>query len=92
MRMTGTIVVAAVLATAAPALAGEWVYHGGPKSPDSLSWYAPDYGGPYGYGAHQIGPYVVGPAYGWEAPPYRYRCGPATSDCYHGGRQLQGTR
>ena len=99
MGMTGTIVLTAVLATAtatAPAPAGEWLYHGGPKSPDSLSWYASDYGGPYGYGTHQIGryiaePYVAEPAYGWDAPPYRPRCGPATADCYN-SRQLQGTR
>ena len=91
----------AVLAALLPAilttaLAGEWLYHGGPRSPDSLSWYAPDYGGPYGYGTHQIGryvaePYVAEPAYGWDAPPYRLRCGSATVDCYN-SRQLQGTR
>ena len=95
MRMTGTLVLSAVLTTA-PALAGEWLYHGGPRSPDSLSWYALDYGGPYGYGTHQIGPYfaepyVAEPAYGWDAQPYRLRCGPATVDCYN-SRQLQGTR
>ena len=85
----------AVLAPA-PGLAGEWLYHGGPRSPDSQNWYAPEFGGPYGYGTHQIGryfaePYVAKPAYGWDAPPDRFRCGPATVDCYN-GRQLQRTR
>jgi hypothetical protein len=78
--MTGTLVLAAALATAAaPALAGEWVYHGGPKSPDSLTWYdssAPydqygyrygGYGG-YGYGPpasveYGGGPYGAGPVW-----------------------------
>jgi len=60
--MTGTLVLAAALATAAaPALAGEWVYHGGPKSPDSLTWYDPSapydsYGYNYGYRGYGYGP------------------------------------
>jgi hypothetical protein len=67
--MTGTIVLAAALATAAaPALAGEWVYHGGPKSPDSLTWYdASNYGYGYGYRGYAYGPY--GP-YGDRGGPY----------------------
>ena len=35
------IAAVAVAAIAAPAMAGEWVYHGGPKSPDSTAWYQP---------------------------------------------------
>ena len=98
MRMTGAIVLAAVLTTAAvPALAGEWVYHGGPKGPDSLTWYDQDYGyggyGPYGYGPRAAyydegGPYAAGR--GWHGPR-TYRCGPATVDCFNRSRQLTGT-
>jgi hypothetical protein len=93
MRPT-TFALATVLVTvAAPALAGDWIYHGGPKSPDSLSWPAQDnyaYGpGRYAYWPYAAydpyadGPYVAGPTYGW--------C-PATVDCYSRSRQLQGTR
>ncbi len=81
MKVTTTIVLATVLtAAAAPALAGEWIYHGGPKSPDSLTWY----GHEDGYAA---GPaYVVGPAGGFYGPAYPYRCDRAGSDCsYPGG-------
>ena len=101
MRMTGTLVLAAVLATAtaaAPALAGEWVYHGGPRGPDSLTWYDQDYGyggyGAYRYGPRAAyygdegGPYAAGPA--WYGPR-TYRCGPATVDCFNRSRQLTGT-
>lgn len=103
MKLTMSITLAAVLVTAAaPALAGEWVYHGGPKSPDSLTWVEPDsYGYGYGYvpyaaygdeaGPYVGGPYVAGPGYGWYGPR-AYRCGPATADCYNRSRQLQGTR
>ena len=101
MKMTGSMALAAVLATATvPALAGEWVYHGGPKSPDSLTWYDPtapydEYGGyrygssgaAYGYG---VGPDAAGAAYGWSGP-HAYRCGPATVDCFNRSRQLAGT-
>jgi hypothetical protein len=99
------LALATVLVTsAAPALADEWIYHGGPKSPDSLSWRAPDrytYGpGPYGYGpyaaydpyGYAVGPYAVGPAYGWYDTRHWYGCGPATLDCYNRSRLLQGTR
>lgn len=88
MKMTGSIALAAVLATATvPASAGEWVYHGGPKSPDSLTWYGPTapydeyyayrngpYGSAYGYDAT---PYAAGPAYG-PYGPHAYGCGRAT--------------
>jgi len=56
----------AVAAVATPALADEWVYHGGPKSPDSLSWYqSEDYPGYYGNYAYDAdaGPYHGGPRY-----------------------------
>lgn len=101
MKMTGSIALAAVLATAAvPALGGEWLYHGGPKSPDSLTWYGPTapydeyYGyryGPYGaaYG-YDVGGHAAGPAGGWHGP-HAYRCGPATVDCFNRSRQLAGT-
>jgi len=77
MRMTGTLVLAAALATAAaPALAGEWVYHGGPKSADSLTWYDPSapydsYGYGYGYGG-----YGYGPSARFEYGGGPYRAGP----------------
>ena len=60
-----TIAAIAVAAIATPAIAGEWVYHGGPKSPDSMSWYEPDTGyyGGYGY-------YGPGPSAGPYGPPY----------------------
>ena len=108
MKLTTTIALGAVLATAAaPALASEWVYHGGPKSPDSLTWVEPD-GSYYGYGpapyatyGDEAGPYVAGPygagpygpppGYDWYAPR-AYRCDPATVDCYNRSRQFQGTR
>lgn len=102
-KVTTTIALAAVLATAAaPALADEWVYHGGPRSPDSLTWYAPDegyaYGPSYAYYGYRYGPgpYAAydyaGPPYGWYGTRHGYRCGPATVDCYNRSRQLQGTR
>ena len=99
MKLTRIIALSAVLVTvAAPALADEWIYHGGPKSPDSLTWVEPDgYGyAPYAaYGddgaPYVSGPYVAGPGYGWYAPR-AYRCGPATVDCFNRSRQLQGTR
>ena len=60
MKIRTKIALAAILASsfAAPVMAGEWVYHGGPRSPDSLTTYVPYdyyYGGqyarpPYGYG------------------------------------------
>lgn len=100
MKMTGSIVLAAVLATTAvPALAGDWVYHGGPKSPDSLSWYNPaapydeyyGYGyGPYAAYGYAAAPYAAAPAYGWYGP-HAYRCGPATVDCFNRSRELVGT-
>ncbi|HLH89554.1 MAG TPA: hypothetical protein VKX28_13965 [Xanthobacteraceae bacterium] len=67
MKVRTKIVLAAIVASsfAAPVMAGEWVYHGGPKSPDSLTTYVPYdsayYGGPYG-----------GPPYGygyWHGSP-----------------------
>ncbi len=93
MKVTTTMALAAVLATAAaPALADEWIYHGGPKSPGSLTWYAEDdayaYGPAYAYYGYRYGP---APTYGGY-DPHRYRCGPATVDCYNRSRQLQGTR
>ena len=49
MKIGTKIALAAIVVAsfAAPALAGEWVYHGGPKSPDSLTSYVPQvyYGG-----------------------------------------------
>jgi hypothetical protein len=65
MKIGTKIALAAIVVAsfAAPALAGEWVYHGGPKSPDSLTSYVPQvyYGGPYadpyrGYGYRYEGP------------------------------------
>jgi hypothetical protein len=43
MKLVAKIAIAtvAVAAVAAPAMAAEWAYHGGPKSPDSMSWYQP---------------------------------------------------
>jgi hypothetical protein len=106
MTMTTKAALAALLASAlaAPAMAADWRYHGGPKSPDSLS--GPSYGdqdygsyayagegvyagGPYAYAG---GPYYAEPAPGWYGSRYRYRHAPATSDYYHGSRMLQGTR
>jgi hypothetical protein len=54
------IAAAAVLASAlaAPAMAANWEYHGGPKSPDSLTWPT------YGYSDHYVRAYP-GPAYGY---------------------------
>ena len=65
MKCIGRIAVAALVASAfvAPAIAGEWVYHGGPKSPDSLSWYAPD-----SYYGYDVGSPYAAPEYG---PGYR---------------------
>ena len=67
MKICTKIALATVVAAsfAAPVMAGEWVYHGGPKSPGSLSSYVPYdyayYGGPYarpsyGYGYEYASP------------------------------------
>lgn len=102
MRPTTLALATALVTVAAPALAGDWIYHGGPKSPDSLSWPAQDnyaYGpGRYAYPPYAAydpyadGPYVAGPAYGRYDTRHWYGCGPATVDCYSRSRQLQGTR
>ena len=102
MRPTTLALATALVTVAAPALADDWIYHGGPKSPDSLSWpsqngyaYAP---GPYAYGPYAAyapyadGPYVGGRAYRWYDTRHWYGCGSATVDCYNHSRQLQGTR
>jgi hypothetical protein len=67
MNIRTKIALAAVVASsfAVPVTAGEWVYHGGPKGPDSLRTYEPyDYaydGGSYagprdGYGYRYVSP------------------------------------
>jgi len=74
MTMTKIAFAAAIAAAlAAPAMAADWAYHGGPKSPDSLTWPT------YGYGDHYVGSYpapIYGyygePAGGWYRPSYRY--------------------
>ena len=66
MKIGTKIALAAIVASsfAAPAMAGEWVYHGGPKSPDSLTTYVPYdsyYGAQYGrppYGNSYASPEV----------------------------------
>ena len=70
MKLVAKIAIAAVAAAsiAGPAMAGEWVYHGGPKSPDSTSWYEPDsYVGDTGVYTRYDGPraydYDRGPSY-----------------------------
>lgn len=70
MKLVAKIMLAAVLATsfAVPAMAGEWIYHGGPKSPDSLSWYEPDAFGYYGSGPYA--PAYEGHSYGPSAYGY----------------------
>ena len=104
MKPTNLALAASLVTMAAPALADQWIYHGGPKSPDSLSWPVQDgyaYGaGPYAYGpyvtyggyGYAAGPYAAGPTYGWYDTRHWYGCGPATADCYNRSRQLQGTR
>ena len=96
MTTTKKIALAAVLvsAVAAPAMATDWQYHGGPKSPDSLSgpWYGDDDYGPsaqaYPEGAYG---YYGEPDRGrWYGPRDRYE--PATSDYDNRSRMLQGTR
>jgi hypothetical protein len=87
MKLTLKIALAAVLvsAAAAPALADDWQYRGGPKGPQSLSgpWYSDDYahgggyygdsyygGGPYAY--YGASPYAAYGGYGYYArPAYR---------------------
>ena len=51
MKLVAKIAIAAVAVTAlaGPAMAGEWVYHAGPRSPDSMSWYQPVGDDGYGY-------------------------------------------
>jgi len=67
MKLVARSVIAALAlgAIATPAMAGEWVYHGGPKAPDSVAWYEPDSGYYGAYGnyapAHDAVPY--GPPY-----------------------------
>jgi hypothetical protein len=104
MTMTSRIALAAVLASAlaAPALAGDWRYHGGPKAPDSAASYSNDYYaydyGPLAYGStydYAGGAYYGGPVYSGDTrdgPRLRYRYAPATSDYYNRSRQMQGTR
>jgi hypothetical protein len=61
MKLAAKMAIAAatVAALAMPALAGQWVYHGGPKS---MTWYEPDgYYGNYAYESR--GPYYGGPQY-----------------------------
>jgi hypothetical protein len=81
MRNATKIALAAALASAvaAPALAGEWVYHGGPKYPLSTTWYEEGYfgygpyGGNYGYGGLYGGYYGYGGPYGGpNGGPYGY--------------------
>ena len=84
MRLVTRIALAAALATsfAAPVMAGQWVYHGGPKGPDSMQWYEPD---DYAYGVPAIavvppgyppGPPAYGPGYQAPPPAYGYPPGP----------------
>jgi hypothetical protein len=106
MTMTTKMAFAAVLASAlaAPAMAADWQYHGGPKGPDSLSgpsWYDDDYdvqvspdgyqGGPKG---PESGPWNgddYGPDRGvWYGPRDRYE--PTTWDYDNGGRMPRGRR
>ena len=61
MKICTKIALAAIVAAsfAVPAMAGEWVYHGGPKAPGSLHSYVPgDF--PY-YGPYRSAPYGYGP-------------------------------
>lgn len=68
MKIGTKIALAAIVAAsfAPPVMAGEWIYHGGPKSPDSLTTYVP-----YDYGYDVGAPYAPSPyGYGDEyAPP-----------------------
>jgi hypothetical protein len=62
MKICTKIALAAIVAAsfALPAMAGDWVYHGGPRSPDSLSSYVPGdfpYDGPYRSTPYGYGPY-----------------------------------
>jgi hypothetical protein len=72
MKIGTKIALAAIVASAfaAPVMAGEWVYHGGPKSPDSLTTYVPYdyayYGDPYARPSYGYG------YYGYESPEAGY--------------------
>jgi hypothetical protein len=73
MKFPRTTLLAAALAmaAAAPALADEWTYHGGPKGPPSLT--SPDYGNAYAY---------YGGDYAYGGPDYGYGYG---GPGYYGG-------
>jgi hypothetical protein len=75
MKFGTKIALAAIVASsfAAPVMAGEWVYHGGPRSPDSLTTYVPDhyayyggyYGGPYARPSYGYGYQYASPEFGY---------------------------
>jgi hypothetical protein len=92
MNLASRIALAAVLASAvaAPALADEWQYRGGPKGPQSVSGpsYGQDDSSAYGGSAPYAGAY--GGAYAYSAPSYRVYARSYRGDeaAIYGGRPL----